>query len=293
MRIDLRDIELLIATIDGGSITDGAQAVGLSLSAASSRITALEKRFGVNLLHRTRSGVLPTDTSGAIVAQSRKLLEQADLLTDAFQGHQQMRIKLVTNTSAVDSLTEFLAATLTKYPELNVDLEEKPSSEVARQVREGVADLGVVSVLESHTGLKSHPLWADPLVIVSATAKTLEAALQGPMIGLSAEIPLQSYIDGHLNQRGHTPNYRVRLPTLSAVYAVVSTGAGAAILPHGTARRLGARPKNVHVIEQSWAKRKALLLTKEGRTSTEMEQSFVDALLSFRDESYKGTTHFS
>ncbi|SJM47553.1 LysR family regulatory protein CidR [Corynebacterium glutamicum] len=40
----------------------------------------------------------------------------------------------MSNTSAVDSLTEFLAATLNKYPELNVDLEEESSSEVARRV---------------------------------------------------------------------------------------------------------------------------------------------------------------
>lgn len=55
----------------------------------------------------------------------------------------------MSNTFAVDSLTEFLAATFNKYPELNVDLEEVPSSEVARRVREGTADLGVVSALES------------------------------------------------------------------------------------------------------------------------------------------------
>ncbi|GAV97593.1 hypothetical protein CS176_1823 [Corynebacterium glutamicum] len=69
-------------------------------------------------------------------------------------------------------MTEFLAATLNKYPELNVDLEEGSSSEVARRVREGTADLGVVSVLESRTGLEAHLLWEDPLMIVSTSAKT-------------------------------------------------------------------------------------------------------------------------
>lgn len=45
MRIETGDVELLVAVVDRGSITDGAQAVGLSLSTASSRITALEKGF--------------------------------------------------------------------------------------------------------------------------------------------------------------------------------------------------------------------------------------------------------
>lgn len=134
MSIDLRDIKLLVAAVDCRSITEGAQAVGLSLSAASSRITALEKKHGVSLLQRLRSGVVPTEAGEVILIQSRRLLEQADLLTSAFQQHQKTHIKLVSNTSAVDSLTEFLAATLNKYPELNVDLEEESSSEVARRV---------------------------------------------------------------------------------------------------------------------------------------------------------------
>ena len=284
MSIDLRDIELLVAAVDCRSITEGAQAVGLSLSAASSRITALEKKHGVSLLQRLRSGVVPTEAGEVVLIQSRRLLEQADLLTSAFQQHQKTHIKLVSNTSAVDSLTEFLAATLNKYPELNVDLEEGSSSEVARRVREGTADLGVVSVLESRTGLEAHLLWEDPLMIVSTSAKTSVEALKGPMIGLSAGIPLQTYIDAHLERDGITPNYRVRLPTLSAVYAVASTGAGSAILPLGTTRRLGVRTKNVLPIEEPWAQRDAWTLVKEGRTLADVEKSFIDALLSFRDE---------
>lgn len=88
MSIDLRDIKLLVAAVDCRSITGGAQAVGLSLSAASSRITALEKKHGVSLLQRLRSGVVPTEAGEVVLIQSRRLLEQADLLTSAFQQHQ-------------------------------------------------------------------------------------------------------------------------------------------------------------------------------------------------------------
>lgn len=139
-------------------------------------------------------------------------------------------------------------------------------------------------MLESRTGLEAHLLWEDPLMIVSTSAKTSVEALKGPMIGLSAGIPLQTYIDAHLERDGITPNYRVCLPTLSAVYAVASTGGGSAILPLGTTRRLGVRTKNVLPIEEPWAQRDAWILVKEGRTLDDVEKSFIDALLSFRDE---------
>lgn len=111
-------------------------------------------------------------------------------------------------------------------------------------------------------------------MIVSTSARTSEEALKGSMIGLSAGIPLQTYIDEHLRRDGITPDYRVRLTTLSAVYVVASTGVGSAILPLGTVRRLVVRTKPVLPIEEPRAQRDAWMLVKEGRTLAAVEKFF-------------------
>lgn len=300
VRIDMRDVELFVAVVDRGSITEGAQSVGLSLSAASSRITAMEKGFGLSLLLRGRGGVVPTPAGEAFMARGRSMVAQADDLVEVLRHHrdgQASRIRLASNTSAVDALTEFLASTLSRFPDLHVVLEEAPSTDVARRVREGSADLGVVSVLHSDTGLAVHRLWADPLVIVRAPRPldsaasmnddaevTFEEAIRGPMIGLTEGVPLQAFIDEHAHRLGVTPDYRVRLPTLGAVYAVASTGAGTAILPQGTARRLGAPERLVHPMSEPWAQRQALLLTRTDGSASGVEASFVEAMLRYRNE---------
>lgn len=301
MRVDLRDVELFVAVVGQGSITEGAQSVGLSLSAASSRITSLEKSFGVTLLLRGRGGVVPTAAGEAFMAHGRRLVGQADDLVEALRDHrdeQGSRIRLASNTSAVDALTEFLASTLSRFPDLHLVLEEASSTDVARRVREGSADLGVVSVLQSDTGLTVHGLWADPLVIVrvprlldsaapeadDATKIPFEEAIREPMIGLTEGVPLQAFIEEHAHRLGVTPDYRVRLPTLGAVYAVASTGAGTAILPQGTARRLGAPESLVHPMSEPWAQRQALLLTRADKSTSKVEASFVDAMLRYRNE---------
>lgn len=298
MRVDLRDLELFVAVVDKGSITEGAQAVGLSLSAASSRITALEKSLGVSLLLRRRAGVVTTPAGDELVAHGRAIVTQADDLVEAMRGHQAgqaRRIRLASNTSATDTLTEFLAFTLSRFTDLHVVLEEMPSTEVARRVREGRADLGVVSVPPSDTDLTVHELWADPLVIVraprpsdptgvDAAPVTFAEVIQGPMIGLSEGAPLQAFVDEHARDLGVVPDYRVRLPTLGAVYAVAGTGAGSAVLPLGTARRLGAPPRVVHRMTEPWAQRTALLLTRADRAASEVESAFVEAMLRYRSE---------
>lgn len=297
----MRDVELFVAVVDRGSITEGAQSVRLSLSAASSRITAMEKGFGVSLLLRGRGGVVPTPAGETFMARGRSMVAQADDLVEVLRNHrdgQASRIRLASNTSAVDALTEFLASTLSRFPDLQLVLEEAPSTDVARRVREGSADLGVVSVLHSDTGLAVHRLWADPLVIVrapqpsgsaasvadDATEISFEEAIRGPMIGLTEGIPLQTFIDEHAHRLGVTPVYRVRLPTLGAVYAVASTGAGTAILPQGTARRLGAPEKLVHPMSEPWAQRQALLLTRADESASQVEASFAEAMLRYRNE---------
>lgn len=300
MRIETRDVELLVAVVNRGSITEGAQSVGLSLSAASSRITALEKGLGATLLVRGHGGVAPTPAGETFVQRGRMMVAQADDLLQELR-HQRdgesRRIRLASDTSAMDALTEFLASTMSRFPDLHVALEETTSTEAARRVRDGGADLGVVSVPPRDPGLSVQQLWSDPLVVVcapqllggavpddDAAGAPFESAIRGPMIGLTEGVPLQSYIDEHLSQRGVTPDYRVRLPTLGAVYAVASTGAGAAILPQGTARRLGAPDKLVHPIAQPWAQRQALLLTRAEHKGSPIQSSFVEAMLCYRQE---------
>lgn len=134
-------------------------------------------------------------------------------------------------------------------------------------------------------------LWADPLVVVRGSvfrgddvAPSFEEVMRGPLIGLPAANPLQTLIDEQARILGVSPAYRVRLPTLNAVYAVASTGAGAAIVPYGTASRSRTLPAAIHPVAEEWADRRALLITRSAYVPSPAQQEFIDALLRYRDE---------
>ena len=294
MAPSLRDLELFVAIIDAGSITAGARAVGLSLSSASSRIALLERQEGVELLSRRRGGIVPTAAGTTLAIHARALLERADELRqamDGLRGDSAREIRLASNTSAVDTLTEFLAATLARFPTMRIAVVETSSVEVASRVREGGADLGIVSLPPTGDGLIARELWADPLVVVRGSvfrgddvAPSFEEVMRGPLIGLPAANPLQTLIDEQARILGVSPAYRVRLPTLNAVYAVASTGAGAAIVPYGTASRSRTLPAAIHPVAEEWADRRALLITRSAYVPSPAQQEFIDALLRYRDE---------
>ncbi len=293
MAPSLRDLELFVAIIDAGSITAGARAVGLSLSSAS-RIALLERQEGVELLSRRRGGIVPTAAGTTLAIHARALLERADELRqamDGLRGDSAREIRLASNTSAVDTLTEFLAATLARFPTMRIAVVETSSVEVASRVREGGADLGIASLPPTGDALIARELWADPLVVVRGSvfrgddvAPSFEEVMRGPLIGLPAANPLQTLIDEQARILGVSPAYRVRLPTLNAVYAVASTGAGAAIVPYGTASRSRTLPAAIHPVAEEWADRRALLITRSAYVPSPAQQEFIDALLRYRDE---------
>ena len=65
-RIAPFDLHLFSAVIAHGTITAAAEAVNLSLAAASARLKALEDAAGARLLDRSKAGAAPTDAGRAM-----------------------------------------------------------------------------------------------------------------------------------------------------------------------------------------------------------------------------------
>ena len=285
------DLMTLLAVIDEGSLTGAADHLGLSVSTVSGRLSELEQKAGVDLLVRRRGGIRLTNAGSDLVARAEEILERFDALEDALRMHARARsqqIRILTNTSAVDVLTEFLAATLAQFPKLRVQLEEVPSREASRRLAEGEVDLAIVSLPPREEGLEVRPLWLDPLVAVNARddeapvdAQTFATIVRGPMIGLPVASPLQRFIERQARDIGIELDYRVRLPTVDAVLALASTGVGAAIVPRAAVRDRDAGGIIVHTLPDAWAQRRALLLTRSGWAPQAASVQFIDALLRF------------
>ena len=291
--LDLRDVSLFVAVVDGGSITAGAAATGLSLSAASTRLTQLERTIGTPLMRRGRTGVTLTPAGETFDAHARRVLTEAGALERSIADHVRGRrreVRLASNTSAVDTLTEFLAATLARLPDVRIVLAETSSADAVRQVSDGLADLAVVSAEVDDPTLIADELWPDPLVLVqrltgrSARARSFAEAVSRPMIGLTEPSPLQALVDREAASLGIAPEYRVRLPTLAAVYAVATTGAGVGVIPLSTARRLGADERSLHRLDEPWAQRTARLIRARRDAHRGARAEVAAALLRYRSE---------
>src|SRR5215472_5606308 len=172
MRFDLVDLRLFTNVVEAGSITAGAERLNLALAAASTRIRNMEAALGTALLDRRRQGVVPTPAGHTLVQHARILLRQAERMHgDLGQYAEGIRgqVRLLSNTNA---LTEFLAeplsAFLAVHPQVNIDLEERPSDEIVAAVADGTADIGIVAGTVAMAGLEILPFRTDRFVVVVA-----------------------------------------------------------------------------------------------------------------------------
>ena len=147
---DVAELRAFCIAADLGSIGRAAINLGISQPALSKRLRTLEAVAGVELLERSRTGVTLTDAGRALYPEARKLLDQADAITDLigrFKGSDRPLLIALSHTIAEFVFAPELVAFQTKAGarQFAVELTAGNSLAVRRMVAEGRADLGVVA----------------------------------------------------------------------------------------------------------------------------------------------------
>lgn len=93
MDVELRHLRSLVSVIDTGTFTDAGIELGVSQTAVSRNIAALESALGVRLLHRTTRSVELTPAGERVLRQARRALAVvADLRQEALAGVSTIRV---------------------------------------------------------------------------------------------------------------------------------------------------------------------------------------------------------
>ena len=274
MRFDLTDLRLFLAVAEAGSITHGAAEVGLSLAAASERLRDMEAAGGVELLERNRRGVVPTDAGGALLHHARLILHQVAQMRGEI-GHYakgvRSTVRVLANTAA---LTEFLPARLTPWleanPQVDIELKERQSIDIARSVALGFAEIGVLSDAVDTADLELHPFATDRLVVVTAQGHALASARQVRFTDLAGEPflalaggALQEHLDAQAARAGLHVRLRISLRSFSDICLMAGSNVGIGIVPATAARRC-RKATGIAIIRlaEDWATRRLSLCVK-------------------------------
>lgn len=291
MRFDLVDLQLFVAVAETRSITNGAAKVHLALASASARIKGLEDALGVVLLTRGRRGVDLTPAGESLLDHARVVLHDIEAMRGdlaAFAGGAKATVRLLANTSGLSEyLPKALAAFLAAHPQISIDVEERESSDIARAIAIGAADLGLAAEHALADNIERMPFSEDRLVLVVARGDELanrrqvdfSEVVKREFVGLIGSIALHAHISGHAARLGARLRFRARLNSFDAIAQMVAAGIGIGVMPEVAARRCARSMKiNVVRIRDSWANRKLVICARSFRALPRPAQQLAEHL---------------
>jgi DNA-binding transcriptional LysR family regulator len=276
-RVDFVTLKLFCAIVQSGSITKGANECNLALSAASRRISEFEETVGMALLDRSVKGVTLTHAGHAVMQHALRLFQGFEQLSNELseyskgvKGH----VRLWANMSA---LTEFLpsalASFLKDYPEIQVEVEEQLSGDIVRALMDGIADIGVFAQGPITTGLETHIMGKDQLVIACSKDHPLskrksisfEECLEYDFVGLNRGSSLLELTSRSAERLGKQMSLRIQVRSYDAMCQMIAVNLGIGVLPiQACAAQIKAMGLQTIQLEDSWAQRNLLVATKAG-----------------------------
>lgn len=291
MRFDLVDLQLFIAIADARSITAGAGRAHLALASASARIKGLELALGTSLLKRGRRGVELTAAGESLLDHARIIIHNVDAMRGdlaAYASGAKASVHLLANTSGLsEHLPMALAAFLREHPDINVDVEERESTDIAAAIATGAADLGFAAEHALPDNVERFLFSEDRLTLVAARRGALAGRRQidfaelanHDFVGLTSTTALQIHIAKHAARLGMRLRFRARLRDFDAICRMVAAEVGIAVVPEAAARRCArAMPIAMIKIRDPWANRRLSICARNFRSLSRPARLLVEHL---------------
>jgi len=238
----LEQLKIFIAVAERQHITRAAEALGLTQSAVSASIAALEARHGARLFDRIGRGITLTASGAVFLPEARAVLARAgaaeQVLVELAGLKRGTLAVQASQTIASYWLPKHLVALRRAHPGIDIRLAIGNTAQVAQAVTAGEAELGFVEGAIADGMLISRRVARDQLMIVVApdhpwanrgrmTASELaggEWVLREPGSGTRSEFEQAMENFGIPVTQLHVV---LELPSNEAVRAAVEAGLGA------------------------------------------------------------------
>lgn len=236
--MNLQQLRSMVAIAEFGSFSEAARRLGLTHSAISQQVRALEEEIGTTVVDRSFKPPTLTDRGRALVDRAR----QIETLTEEIRalGRDPGIVGSLTVGAVPSAMLGLLPRALGEMrrenPSLRCEIHVALSGDLAGALRTGEIDVAVATAPEhAIEGIRIREIAAEPLVVI-APADSVEtddvALLQAyPFIWFSRRTWAGQQIERRLLERGVFVQGLTEVDSLEAIAALVEQGLGVSIAP--------------------------------------------------------------
>lgn len=240
-----RQLEYFVAVAREQHFARAAEASFVSQPALSASIAKLERELGVTLINRGHNFEGLTAEGERLVVWARRILAERDGFKGevaAVQSGITGTLRLGVEPTASTTLALPVAAFCAAHPLANIEVESRLcSAELHRRLREFELDAAIAQFdIEDGAGLHVVPLYEERYVVVASnnlllangSAMTWLDAAQLPLALLAPGMRIRQVIDNAFAKCGIAVHPNVETDSVASLYALVSAGEWATIVPH-------------------------------------------------------------
>ncbi|MCU0905444.1 MAG: LysR family transcriptional regulator [Tabrizicola sp.] len=234
-RVTLWGIEVFVAAAEEGSISAAARRLGVSPSAISQQLSALEAALGAVLLDRSGRPVQVTPAGAMFRRHAQVILNaaseaRAELAMADLSGLTTLRIGVIEDFDS-DVTPRLLSALAADLKGCRFLLETGASHRLMDQLEARALDIVVAADSGTDSAPEDwreiHPILSEPFVAVAPPGRQIEDL---PLILYTARHLMGRQIAAHLSRHGLKPAHRFELDSYAAILAMVAGGEGWTIL---------------------------------------------------------------
>ncbi len=170
MKIDTRDLQLLLCLAEDGSLTAASKRMHLSQPAISQRLANLQSRIGSSLFERQDGLMRPTAAGERLVTAARDVLgrlETAFADIEDMRTERARRLRITTQCYTCYRWLPYVMRDLSaQFARLGIDVVPEATDAPLEALKQDQVDIAIVSSVEAGTGFTIHELFEDELFAV-------------------------------------------------------------------------------------------------------------------------------
>lgn len=233
---------------DTESFSKAAERNGITQSAVSQQVRAIEAQFRVKLIDRGRRAFSLTPEGQAFLASSRDIVGAYDDLGTRMQKLQEIvsgELRIATIFSiGLHELPPYLKRFRREFPLVEVRMDYRRSAQVYASVLESRADVGLVAYPTSRRGITASVFWRDRLVLICAPSHplavrrkiSLKDLNREKFIAFEPDLPTRREIDRQLRHSGAKVRVAFEFDNIETVKRAVEIESAVSIVPRTSVR---------------------------------------------------------
>lgn len=236
MKFTLRQLQVFVAVARLGSVSQAADAVALSQSAASMALSEFERQFDCRLFERIGKSLQINPLGEQLLPKAVELLDRAAEIEALLEGRSGLGSLRIGATLTIGNYlaTLIVADFLQHHPEARVQLTVHNTATIVEQVAQYELDLGLIEGACQHPQLLTLPWVEDELVVFAAPDHPLLGKTEVSLAELMGERWIlrergsgtRDVFEQALRRHHLEPQVRLELEHTEAIKRAVESGLG-------------------------------------------------------------------